>query len=255
MFRRLSTLLRGFLSLFITGLEKANPQALIEAERENLRHQIARFNENLASHAGFCERLLRQVKAQEVQERELAGKAAAHLKAGNRELAGQYALQLKNLKEQLEENRGQLEDAEKTYQNLLKAREVSVREATEKIDKLKRLISETELLEAQAELQEMAAGMVSSIGGAGDTLNRVEGYLNERRDQAAGRARVATGSLDMTEINIKEEEQSALAEQALAEFSSAYGVELPPATATAAPSTSSAPPTPMPAKEMGPSTS
>jgi phage shock protein A len=254
MFRRLSTLLRGFLSLFITGLEKANPQALIEAERENLRHQIARFNENLASHAGFCERLLRQVKAQEAQERELAGKAAAHLKAGNRELAGQYALQLKNLKEQLEENRGQLEDAEKTYQNLLKAREVSVREATEKIEKLKRLISETELLEAQAELQEMAAGMVSSIGGAGDTLNRVEGYLNERRDQAAGRARVASGSLDMTEINIKEEEQSALAEQALAEFSSAYGVELPAATAQTTPA-SPAPSTPRPAKEMGPSSS
>lgn len=251
MFGRLRTLLRGFLSLFITGLERANPKILIEAERENLRHQIARFNENLASHAGFCERLMRQIKAQEAQERELAGKAAAHLKAGNRELAGHYALQLKTLKEQLEENRGQLGDAEKTYQNLLRAREVSVREATEKIEKLKRLISETEMLEAQAELQEMAAGMIGSIGGAGDTLNRVEEYLNERRDQAAGRSRVATGTLDMTDVSIKEEEQQALAEQALAEFTSAYGLEMPPSVATAA-SASPAPATPAPAKEMGP---
>ncbi|HJY84481.1 MAG TPA: PspA/IM30 family protein [Candidatus Binatia bacterium] len=253
MFGRLRTLLRGFLSLFITGLEKANPKILIEAERENLRHQIARFNENLASHAGFCERLMRQIKAQEAQERELAAKVAAHLKAGNREPAGQYALQLKNLKEQLEENRGQLEDAEKTYQNLIRAREVSVREATEKIEKLKRLISETEMLEAQAELQEMAAGMIGSIGGAGDTLNRVEEYLNERRDQAAGRARVATGTLDMTDISIKEEEQQALAEQALAEFTSAYGLEMPPA-ATATPA-APASATPAPAKEMGPTSS
>jgi len=255
MFQRLRTLLRGFVSLFITGLEQANPKALIEAERENLRKQIARFNDSLSSHAGFCERLMRQIKAQEAQERELAAKAAAHLKAGNREMAGQYALQLKTLKEQLEENRGQLQDAEKTYQNLLKAREVSVREASEKIEKLKRLISETEMLEAQAELQEMASSMIGSIGGSGDTLNRVEEYLNERRDKAAGRARVAKGSLDMTEVSIKDEEQKALADQALAEFASAYGMEMPAATGQAAPAASeaAAPATPAKAKEMGPS--
>ena len=55
MFNRLRNLLRGFLSLFISGLEKANPRALIEAEKENLRRQIGRFNDNLASHAGFVE--------------------------------------------------------------------------------------------------------------------------------------------------------------------------------------------------------
>ena len=45
---------------------------VIEAEKENLRKQIARFNDNLANHAGFCERLLRQVKNLESQERDLA---------------------------------------------------------------------------------------------------------------------------------------------------------------------------------------
>lgn len=251
MFARLKTLLRGFLSLFITGLEKANPKALIEAERENLRAQISRFNDSLAQHAGFCERLMRQIKTLEQNERELAAKAAAHLKVGNREAAGQFALQLKTVKEQLEENRGQLVDAEKTYQNLVKARDVSVREAQAKIEKLKRLMSETELYEAQAELQEMAAGMIGTIGGSGDTLNRVEEYLNERRDKAAGRARVAKGTLDMGEIAVKEEEQKALADQALAEFASAYGLEMP-ASPTAEAAAAPATPAPAPVKEMGP---
>jgi hypothetical protein len=31
MFKRIGTLFRGFLSLFITGIEKSNPAALIEA--------------------------------------------------------------------------------------------------------------------------------------------------------------------------------------------------------------------------------
>lgn len=251
MWQRLSTLFRGFLSLFVTGIEKANPKALIEAEKETLRAQIARFNDNLAQHAGFCERLMRQIKSLEAQEKELTAKTAAHLKAGNRELAGQYALQLQTAKSQLEENRGQLGEAEKTYQNLLKARDVTVREAKAKIDKLQQMMSETEMLEAQAELQEMASGMISSIGGTGDTLNRVEEYLNERRDKAAGRARVAAGALDMTEVQIKDEEQKALADQALAEFASAYGMEVPAAQGTAA--AAPAAPAPVPAKEMGPS--
>ncbi len=251
MFQRLKTLFRGFLSLFVTGLEKANPKALIEAEKENLRAQIARFNTNLAQHAGFCERLLRQIKTLEAQEKDLAAKAAAHLRAGNREAAGQYALQLQGVKAQLEENRGQLQDAEKTYQNLIQARDVTVREAKAKIQKLERMLSETEMLEAQAELQEMATGMISTIGGAGDTLDRVEGYLNERRDQAAGRARVAKGTLDMTDVQLKEGEQKALADQALAEFASAYGLEMPAAPAPPATETAAAPPPP-PLKEMGP---
>ena len=70
MFSRIANLFKGFLSLFVSGLERQNPKALIEAEKENLRAQIARFNENLANHAGFCERLLRQVKNLEAQERE-----------------------------------------------------------------------------------------------------------------------------------------------------------------------------------------
>lgn len=250
MWQRLRTLFRGFLSLFVTGLEKANPKALIEAEKENLRAQIARFNENLAQHAGFCERLMRQIKQLEAQEKELVAKAAANLKVGNRDAAGQYALQLQTVKAQLEENRTQLVEAEKTYQNLISARDVTVREAKAKIQKLERMLSETEMLEAQAELQEMASGMISSIGGSGDTLNRVEEYLNERRDQAAGRARVASGSIDMGDVQVKAEEQKALADQALAEFASAYGLDLPaPEQAAAAP----AAPAPAPVKEMGPS--
>jgi phage shock protein A len=235
MWRRISNLFKGFLSLFISGLERENPRALIEAEKENLREQIARFNENLATHAGFAERLMRQVKNLEKKDTELAAKAAANLKAGNRGVAAQYALQLKTVKEQLEENRQQLEAAEETYKKLVKSRDVAVKEARTKIETLKRMLSETEMLEAQAELQEMATGMISSIGGSGDTLNRVEEYLNERRDKAAGRARVAASTVDNTGVEMMEAEQEALADAALNEFAAAYGIDVPAAEESKAP--------------------
>ena len=248
MWRRISNLIRGFLGLFISGIERQNPRALIEAEKENLRKQIARFNDSLANHAGFCERLMRQVKNLETQERDLTAKAAANLKVGNRAAAGQYALQLKTVKEQLEENRQQLVAAEETYKKLVQARDVSVREAQNKIEGLKRLLTETEMLEAQAELQEMAKGMISTIGGSGDTLARVEEYVTERRDKAAGRARVASSSIDTSQVQLMEAEQAALADQALTEFAAAYGLEVP---ATAPAEGETATPAP-PVKDMGP---
>jgi phage shock protein A len=249
-FQRLANLIRGFLSLFVSGLEKANPRALIEAEKETLRQQIARFNDSLATQAGFAERLLRQVKNLEQQEKELTARTAANLKAGNRGVAAQLALQLQTVKTQLAENREQLKIAEETYQKLVKSRNISVQEAQAKIEKLKRMLTETEMMEAQAELQEMAQGMISSIGGSGDTINRLEEYLSERRDKAAGRARVAGSSIDTSQVELKEAEQSALADQALAEFESAYGFTAPPAEAEAA----AEPPAPEPApqKELGP---
>jgi phage shock protein A len=127
-----------------------------------------------------------------------------------------------------------------------------VTEARAKIEKLSRMISETELLEAQAELQEMAAGMVGSLGGSGDTLNRVEEYLTERRDKAAGRARVAKGSIDTTDVQLKANEQDALGQQALAEFAASYGLQMPASAAQAAPAAGDAAAPPPVRKELGP---
>jgi hypothetical protein len=83
-----------------------------------------------------------------------------------------------------------------------------------------------------AELTEMAAGMISEIGGSGDTLNRLEEMVREERDKAAGRARVARDQLDMSQVEVKEVEQKALADQALADFAAAEGIPLEAAATT-----------------------
>lgn len=250
MFKRIANLFRGFLSLFISGLEKQNPEALLEVEKENLRKQIAQYNQGLASHAGMCERLMTQVKKLEVEERDLKAKTTAHLKAGNQDAAGQYALRYQTVKQQLQENRAQLEQAEETYKNLVRSRNVAVEQATKKIESLKAALDDLKIKKAMAELHEMASGMISEIGGSGDTLNRLHGMVEEEREKAAGRARVARDSIDTSQIDIKEVEQKALADQALADFAAEAGIDLGPMAAPAAPE--AAPAATTPAKTMGP---
>jgi phage shock protein A len=218
MFRRLTNLFHGFIGLFISGLEREHPEALLEVEQENLRKQIGKFNSSLAAHAGLVERLIAQVRKLESDENDLRAKTSANLKLGNRQAAGQYALRLQTVERELEENRKQMEQAETTYKELVRARDVAISIARQKIESLKAGISDLKMKRAMAEITEMASGMVTDIGGSGETLNRLEEMVSEERHKAAGRVRVAVDSLDLRDVHIREAEQGALAEQALAAF-------------------------------------
>jgi phage shock protein A len=248
MFKRISNLFRGFFGLFVSGMERRNPEALLEVETENLRKQIGQYNQGLTSHAALCERLMTQVRKQEVEQRDLRAKTTANLRAGNRDAAGQYAIRLQTIDKDLEENRKQLEQAETTYKDLVRARDVAVNTAKAKIEALRSSISDMRMKKAMAELTEMASGMITTIGGSGDTLDRLQGMVEQEREKAAGRMRVAKDSLDSTGLIVKEHEQKALAEQALADFAAKEGIALDPTPATAE-STAA----PSAVKSMGPS--
>jgi phage shock protein A len=248
MFQRIGNLFRGFISLFISGLERQNPEALLEVEKENLRTQIARYNQGLASHAGLCENLMAQVKKLESDERDLRAKTSANLRVGNKDAAAQYALRLQTVTRELEENRTQLGQAETTYKELIRARDVSIKAAQSKIESLKAGLDDLKIKKATAELSEMASGMISQIGGAGDTLDRLQNMVEEERTKAAGRARVARDSLNTGDIQVKEAEQKALADQALADFAAKEGIALEPSSSTGTTATTTESPT----RTMGP---
>ncbi len=245
MFKRIANLFRGMFGQAVSSAERANPEALLEVESENLRKQIASYNQGLISHAALCERLMAQVRKGEGEQADVRAKTSANLRVGNRAAAGQYALRLQTIDSELTENRKQLEQAETTYRDLVKARDVSVAAAKQKIESLKADISDLKTKRALAALHETASGMISSIGGSGDTLDRLQTMIHEEKSKAAGRVRVAHDSLDSSGVLLKEAEQHALADQALADFAAREGIALEPS-----PSLPQA--APLPAKTMGP---
>ncbi len=228
MFKRIGNILKGIFLRLIGKAERANPEALLEVEKENLRVQITKFNNALAKHAQLVEQLESRRRKLQRQEEELRAKTAANLKAGNRAAAGQLALTLRGVDREHDEVAKELEDADKRYKELVKARNVSMREAKAKIEGVARGINDMKVQQATAELNEMASGMITEIGGEGDTLNRLEEMVEEERTRAAGRSRVARDSMDLTDIEMQDAEQSALEEMALADFAAAEGIELTP---------------------------
>jgi hypothetical protein len=125
-----------------------------------------------------------------------------------------------------------MEESERTYKELLTARDVTMKAAREKIEKVARGINEAKVAKATAELNQMAAGMVTEIGAAGETLGRLEEIVREEKEKAAGVARVARDSIDMTGITMKAGEQKALEDLALADFAAMEGIAIEGASAT-----------------------
>jgi hypothetical protein len=135
---------------------------------------------------------------------------------------------------------------------LVRTRDLSINEAKAKIEKITRGLSDLKVKRATADLNEMAAGMISSIGGAGDTLNRLEEMVEEEREAAAGRARVAKDSLPVGDLDIQEVEQKAMANQALANFAAHAGIALEPESSASKTEATPQKDKPQGTKTMGP---
>ncbi|MEC8023137.1 MAG: PspA/IM30 family protein [Myxococcota bacterium] len=237
---RLFRIIKGWFLRLIGSAEDANPRAILEAEIADFHKASAQYNQNLAKQAGMIERLKGQIASEGKKLEMLTARATAAFKAGNTEKAGQMALQIKEVTRELEENKSQLLEAEDIYQNLMRQREVYTKEARARIDKIKSKISRVEMAEAQAKLTEAMTDANFNSDGTG--LSSLEDKLDERIANAQGKVRVATEMSELSDFSVTEAEQSALEQQALAEFAAQMGL------AAASPPVDAAPP----ARELGP---
>ena len=242
MFARIGRLVRGFLGLFISGIEEQNPEALMEAARQEFRTKMTQYNLALAKMAGVAERLKSQVKGKAVRAQELERRILANHRAGNMELAGSLARELQELKGDLTADTQELSETEEAYQANLRQAKLAQQEFEDKIRKVDKQLSMVKIKEAQAEAATALSGVGFKIGDLGDTMKTVEEILQKRYEVSAGKARVAKDMVNMEQIQEKENERKALEQNALAEFLASQGIQTPAAASDA----------PASAKEIGP---
>ena len=215
---RIWNVARGLTGRLVSYFESRNPEALLDVEKENLRKLIGRFNEGLVSHAALSEKLMTQTRRGEAQGLELSSKINALVKAGEREAAARYALQLKDVNAHLAEDRKQLESAETTDSQLVRTRESALAESRSRIEKVRRRIGDLKVGRALADLEGMANAMIGSLGSSGDSLNRLQDMVEDEHEKASARVRVASVHMEPADLRAREIEQAALASAALDEF-------------------------------------
>lgn len=225
MFARIGRLFRGFLGLFISGIEERNPEALMEAARQEFRQKMTQYNLALAKMAGVAERLKSQVKAKATRAQDLERRILANHRAGNLELAGTLARELQELKADLTTDTQELKETEEAYEANLRQAKLAQREFEDKVRKIEKQLSQVKIKEAQAEAAAALSGVAFKVGDLGDTMKTVEDVLQKRYEVSAGKARLAKDLVDIDKIQEKENERKALEQVALAEFLASQGIQ------------------------------
>src|SRR5258705_6078124 len=123
-------------------LTNKDPIAQMQYEYDKAVEQLKEGRVGLEQYRGLVERVSRQVKDGEGQMARLQAQAKAYLKAGDRETAAKFALELQKAKGQHEQNTQQLQMHETAYQNNLKKIQFANKKLVEVQEKIKKYDAE-----------------------------------------------------------------------------------------------------------------
>jgi phage shock protein A len=205
---------------------EADPIAQMQYEYDLAVEQLKEGRKGLETYRGLVERVSRQVAANKKHVTELEAQAKAYLKAGDRDSAAKFALELQKAKSELKENEAQLQMHENAYENNLK----KIQNANHKLagvrEKIKKYDAELKMSEAEAEVAKLAESFEFNVT---TDFGQIEQVLQDRIDKNRGRARVAAdlSQKGIAEIQAEERMQQALAEQALADLEVELGLVTP----------------------------
>lgn len=204
----------------------ADPIAQMQYEYDMAIEQLKEGREGLAQYRALVERVSRQVANDKKHVSGLEAKIKAYLQAGDRETASRFALELRNAKEQLAENEGQLAMHERAYENNL----TKIKHAGGKISKIRDKISkydaELKMSRAEAEMAELASSLNLDVT---TDFGQIEQVIQDKISLNRAKARV-TADLSGEGIEDVEREQAmeqTLADDALRDFEMEMGLVTP----------------------------
>jgi len=203
---------------FLISDARTDPRKTIQMEKAELQRALNLFNEKLTAHAVSIERMLRQLDKLTEEEKQKNKEISALLESGNRTDAGVLALELQTIKDRADSISNDLRSSETLFKQSMSARDQMVRKAKDKFDDLSRKLSETEMLESQAEFQEMMSEYNASSKRPMAVLTELEATLDNRARQAKGRVEVSSDSFLEPETTGAAMEQEILMERALEQF-------------------------------------
>lgn len=212
---------------------EADPIAQMQYEYDMAVEQLKEGRLGLEMYRGLVEKVARQVRDGETETKTLEARVKAYLKAGDRDSAKRYALQLQQAKARLAQNREQLDMHETAYSNNLKKIKHANKKLGEVRDKIKRYDAELKMSEAEAEIAKLSQSFEMDLT---TDFGQLETMIQGKIDANRGKARVATDLSErgLEDIAAEEAMESALAEDALMDFEVELGIRAPEVVATSA---------------------
>ncbi len=166
----------------------------------------------------------------------------AYLKAGERDTAAKFALELEKAKAELVQNREQLQMHEQAYGNNLKKIQFANKNLIAVREKIHKYDAELKMSTAEAEIAKLAEALDFNVT---TDFGQIEDVIQRRIDENRGKVRVSAdlSSKGVAEIAAEERMEASMAEDALRRYEVELGIRTPETTPLAEPS-----------KNLGPAT-
>jgi phage shock protein A len=208
---------------------EADPIAQMRYEYDLAVEQLKEGRKGLEMYRGLVERVERQVKAGSSHVQKLKAEIKAYLKAGERETAAKFALELQKTQKELAANEEQLAMHEKAYENNLKKIKHANQKLVEVREKIHKYDAELKMSAAEAEIAALAESFEMNLT---TDFGQLETIIQQKIDANRGKARVAVDLSErgVAEIEAEERMQTELANQALTEFEVELGLRSPETT-------------------------
>jgi len=221
-FRAIRAQLNKIANLFF----EADPIAVMQLEVDQATERLKEGRKGLEMYRGLVETVARQVALGTSNSSQLESQIKAHLKAGNRDVAGQLALQLQKTQTELAANKSQLEMHETAYKNNLLKIQKANKDIVKVREKIRQYDAELKMSAAEAEIAKLAQTFDMNLT---TDFGEIETVIQQKIDQNRGKVRVAADLSEkgMAEINAEERMRGQLAEQALQNFEVELGLRSP----------------------------
>jgi phage shock protein A len=205
---------------------EADPIAQMQYEYDSAVEQLKEGRVGLEQYRGLVERVSRQVKDGEAHMAKLQGQAKAYLKAGDRETASKFALELQKAKTQHEQNQQQLAMHEGAYANNLKKIQSANKKLGDVKSKIQQYDAELKMSEAEAEVAKLSASFDLNVT---TDFGQLEQVIQGKIDANRGKARVASdlSQQGIAEIDAEDRMEKSMAEDALKDLEVSLGMRAP----------------------------
>ena len=211
---------------------EADPIAQMRYEYDLAVEQLKEGRKGLEIYRALVERVNRQVDKGKAHVQKLEAEIKAYLKAGDRETAAKFALELQKAKKELAANEEQLQMHEGSYGNNLKKIKHANKKLVEVREKIHKYDAELKMSAAEAEVAALAESFDMDIT---TDFGQLEMVIQQKIDANRGKSRVASDLSEkgIEEIQAEERMEASMAEDALAEFEVELGLRSPETTPVA----------------------
>ena len=228
-FGKFVTVIKAFFNSIANALWERDPIAIMRLEYDRSVEQLKEGRKGLELYRGLVERVVRQVAMGKTQIERLQAEVKSYLKAGDRETAGKFALQLKKAEGEFVQNQEQLKLHEEAYENNLKKIQFANKQLADVREKIERYNADLKMTAAEAEIARIAGDLNFDVT---TDFGQIEQIIQQKIDVNRGKVRVAAdlSSRGVAEIKARERMESQLAEDVLQQYEVELGLKSPETT-------------------------